>query len=88
MVGQEDAEVSPRTLILALIAAAMVSLVGLTIYFIFKDSNPTIAVYGAILVFAGLMPLTVFPRLLLRRKLRKPSSNSLSDSTCVASYIW
>jgi len=71
MGDNEETEVSLRRIILIIIVSATISMAGLTIYFLFKDSNPAVAIYGAIIVFAGLMPITLLPRFFLQRYIRR-----------------
>ncbi len=76
MASEPEPDISLRNLILALVAAIMVCVVGLTMYLFFRQTEPTIALYGAIIALAGIMSLTFLPDLILRRilkKRRKPS---------------
>lgn len=67
-----------KSVLLALFAVIIVLSVGLTLYFLFKDSALGIAMMGLILIFAGMMSLLLFPpfilRILLKRR-RKAAKN-------------
>lgn len=71
MSKRED-KVSLRSILLALLLVIAISSSGLTLYFLFKDSDPVIAMGGLILVFGSAVSLLILPqfviKLLLERK--------------------
>jgi len=67
---EKEIEVPLKTLILALAISLVIFVAGLIIYFSFRNSEFMIAIYGIILVFAGLMSLSLFPGIIIQ-KIRK-----------------
>lgn len=73
-----DEKVYLKSLLLAFFAVIVVLSVGLTLYFLFRDSASGIAMIGLILIFAGMMSLLLFPpfilRILLKRRGKTPKN--------------
>lgn len=73
-----DEKVYLKSLLLAFFAVIIVLSVGLTLYFLFRDSASVIAMIGLILIFAGMMSLLLFPpfilRILLKRRGKTPKN--------------
>ncbi|MEM2027670.1 MAG: hypothetical protein QXT30_07955 [Candidatus Bathyarchaeia archaeon] len=66
-----DEKVYLKSLLLAFFAVIIVLSVGLTLYFLFRDSASGIAMIGLILIFAGMMSLLLFPPFILRILLKR-----------------
>ncbi|MEM1506768.1 MAG: hypothetical protein QW294_00635 [Candidatus Bathyarchaeia archaeon] len=66
-----DEKVYLKSVFLAFFAVIIVLSVGLTLYFLFRNSTLGIAMIGLILIFAGMMSLLLFPPFILRILLKR-----------------
>lgn len=83
--SEEEIEVPLKTLILALTISIVIFIIGLIIYFSYKNSEFMIAIYGIILVFAGLMSLSLFPGIIIQ-KIRKRRMFKVIDSNFISHH--